>query len=336
MYDDDQKPPASSPPKRVPSSPPPPPLQPPANVPDDPTGDDAYARRLALSTAPSQPHPLSEPNNVSTSQSSPPLQSEEPRARFQPTGATISRAPILNALPTADPNIHSSEAELEASLAAPPYPPANAEDGAAADAGTPADAPRSLRPGQKGFAERLLSKYGWSKGSGLGATGTGIATPLSVQLDKRKKKSDAAGGGFAGPAGKGRIVGGKLSKAAEAEQAEKEEREGKMSEVVVLSGLCRGMDLEEERSSGGLVQEIGEECGGKYGMVERVFIHWDWGSGPEMETEERDKGPPVFVKFTSALSALRAVNALEGRAFGGNIVSARFYNAEAFETGVYG
>ena len=56
------------------------------------------------------------------------------------------------------------------------------------------------------------------------------------------------------------------------------------------------------------------------------------------------------MKFTSPLSALRvcysfvdlgnvlmiqAVNALEGRIFNGNTISALFYETELFETGVY-
>ena len=64
---------------------------------------------------------------------------------------------------------------------------------------------------------------------------------------------------------------------------------------------------------------------------------------------------PVFVKFTSQLSALRvlsiqgklmetyglcadllqAVNALEGRIFNGNVISARFFDNEKFADGDY-
>jgi splicing factor 45 len=60
----------------------------------------------------------------------------------------------------------------------------------------------------------------------------------------------------------------------------------------------------------------------------------------------------VFVKFTSQLSALRvrnsiiktltsylqftqAVNALEGRIFNGNTISALFYDTETFEQGIF-
>ena len=62
--------------------------------------------------------------------------------------------------------------------------------------------------------------------------------------------------------------------------------------------------------------------------------------------------PPVFVKFTSQLSALRvgsmllevnfalsniaqAVNALEGRIFNGNTITAKFFDSEKFASGIY-
>jgi splicing factor 45 len=126
--------------------------------------------------------------------------------------------------------------------------------------GTTEDAPRSLRPGQKGFAERLMSKYGWSKGTGLGADGSGIVNPLRVQVEKRKKKSDAESGGFRDPGGRGKIIGGRKK------GPEKDSEAGKfgpMSEVIVLRGMVDGMDLDEEvegSGDGGLMQEIGDEC----------------------------------------------------------------------------
>lgn len=118
--------------------------------------------------------------------------------------------------------------------------------------------PRSLRPGQKGFAERLMSKYGWSKGTGLGADGTGITTALRMQVEKQKKKQDGEGGSASlGPRGK--IVGGKRK-----EGTEEKGKFGAMSSVVLLRGMVDGMDLDEEvEGSGGLMQEIGEECGEK-------------------------------------------------------------------------
>ncbi|KEF56438.1 uncharacterized protein A1O9_08019 [Exophiala aquamarina CBS 119918] len=274
---------------------PPPPLDqpppPPADIPDDPTGEDAYMRRLRMSQMQSTNSPPPPP----------------------PTGQ-ISREPVRYNLPAAPEEIPSSEAELEEKLAEPE-----------AGGDTSTDAPRSNRPGQAGFAQRLMSKYGWSKGQGLGAQGTGIINPLYAKADKRKKKSDAEGGGFATPTTMGKILGGNKSKSA---QAEEEGKFGAMSEVVRLDGMLDGLDLDEElqRGQGGIMQEIGEECGEKYGSVQRVYIH---------RAESEDEQALVFVAFVSQLSALRAVNALEGRIFNGNQINARFWPKEKFDAGVY-
>ncbi|KAL5363647.1 hypothetical protein BJX96DRAFT_167654 [Aspergillus floccosus] len=270
--------------------PPPPPEEPPALVPDDPTGEDAYKRRLQMSAG-AQPTPPP-PSN--------------PLAAMQPASATISRAPVRYTLPLAPADIPASEAELEEVFAKEEPVQEDAEE----------DGQRSLRPGQKGFAERLLAKYGWTKGSGLGATGSGIVKPLQVKVEKQKKRPDSEGGGFATPAGRGKIIGS-------AKKQEDEGKFGRMSEVIILKGMLDGMDVDAELE-GGLMQEIGEECSEKYGNVERVYV-------------SRDSAAPipVFVKFTNQLSALRAVNALEGRIFNGNPITARFFDTHKFEQGIY-
>ena len=129
------------------------------------------------------------------------------------------------------------------------------------------DAQRSLRPGQRGFAERLMSKYGWTKGSGLGASGSGIVNPLRVQVEKQKKKPDSEGGGFVGPGGRGKIIGGKKKGGTAGADGGKF---GVMSEVIILEGMVDGMDLNAElegTGDGGLMQEIGEECGEKVSHI---------------------------------------------------------------------
>ncbi|KAI4264269.1 MAG: hypothetical protein L6R42_000616 [Xanthoria sp. 1 TBL-2021] len=290
---------------------------------DDATGGDAYLRRLKLSDThqksaldsaqheaePTRPHPVGfQP--IAQSSSDPPI-----RRNMQSTAPSISRAPVRYNLPPPPPEIPSTEAELADALGNEDAEPDESKNG---------EAPRSLRPGQQGFAERLMSKYGWTKGSGLGASGSGIVNPLRVQVEKQKKKPDAEGGGFVGPGGRGRIIGGK--KGASDSEAKKGPF-GSMSEVIVLHGMIDGLDLDaelERADDGGLLQEIGEECGEKYGRVERVFID-----------RNDPNSPRVFVNFTSQLSALRAVNALNGRIFNGNAIRAMFYNREKFDLGIY-
>lgn len=228
------------------SQPPPPsPSEPPATIPEDPTGDDAYARRLQMSGG-FQP----------SAETAPPPPPASSMNTIQPSSATISRAPVRYSLPPPPEDIPASETELEEAFAQEKPVEDDAED----------NGQRSLRPGQKGFAERLLSKYGWTKGSGLGATKSGIVNPLQVKVEKQKRKPDSEGGGFATPAGRGKIIGGKKK------APEDEGKFGRMSEVVVLKGMLNGMDLEAELEGGGLMQEIGEECSEKVCHCHCIFL----------------------------------------------------------------
>ncbi|CAI7629026.1 unnamed protein product [Penicillium pancosmium] len=334
-----------APPPNLNGIPPPPP--PPASIPDDASGDDAFARRARMGQPSSNDVPM--PDNYHSHPPPPPEETPAPPPpndptgedaymrqqqqtqhppppppsrstdTFQPPSATISRAPVRYTLPPAPADIPASEAELEQVIASEEAPE-NENEAEAENSSNESTAPRSLRPGQKGFAERLLSKYGWTKGSGLGADGSGIAKPLQVKVEKRKKRPDSEGGGFVTPSGRGTIIGGKRK------GGEDPGKFGSMSEVVVLRGMLDGMDLDTELSGegGGLMQEIGEECSEKYGSVERVYVARDVGTPV-----------PVFVKFTSPLSALRAVNALEGRIFNGNAITARYFDPEKFAQGIY-
>ncbi|KAJ4311872.1 hypothetical protein N0V84_010228 [Fusarium piperis] len=268
---------------------PPPPRSPPAPPPDDATGDDAFAHRLAMSQG-------------QASQSAPPPPPPPPPAS---NPATISRAPVRYAQPEEPKNEGEDDTYS---------PPPALGGGSTADDLERDPPPRSSRPGQAGFAHRLMNKYGWTKGTGLGADESGIINPLRVQVEKRRKKADADGGGWAEPGGKGKIIGGKR----------KEEDTGKfgvMSDVIVLNNMLENMPNLEQEITGGLGQEIGEECGEKYGRVERLYIDQD--------------SRKVFIKFTNQVSALRAVNELDGRVFNGNAIVPKFFNSERFEKGLY-
>ena len=186
--------------------------------------------------------------NVATKQQVQQIQARPPIGT-DPGTTTISRAPVRYSLPEAPTDLPKSEAELEEALRQEEEEPVDST----------MDSLRSSRPGQKGFAERLMSKYGWTKGSGLGADGSGIINPLRVHVEKQKKRPDSEGGGFVGPGGRGKIVGGQKKSGTESEGG----KFGPMSEVVILRGMLNGMDLEFELGEGNLMQEIGEECGEK-------------------------------------------------------------------------
>ncbi|KAL5630351.1 hypothetical protein BROUX41_000223 [Berkeleyomyces rouxiae] len=177
------------------------------------------------------------------------------------------------------------------------------------------DAPRSNRPGQTGFASRMMAKHGWTKGTGLGADSNGITSALGVSVDRRRKRPDAEGGGWAEPAhARTKIHGGQR-------KHEDNGRFGKMSEVVVLGGMLDGMANLAHEIDSGLGQEIGEECGEKYGRVDRLYID---------QASRR-----VFIKFTNQISALRAVSELDGRIFNGNAIKPAYFDPDKFEAGIY-
>lgn len=289
----------------------PPPASPPrASLPDDKSGDDAYARRLAMSQGQAPPPPRSP---------TPPPPPPPPSAP-EPDASTISRAPVRYAPPQQqvqaqkDPDSMDVDEEDDGAEYVPPELLAPAEEDDEAEG-------RTGRPGKKGFAARLMSKYGWSKGQGLGAEGSGILQPLRVEVEKRKKKSDAEGGGWVGPGGRGKIIGAKTGTGTASSASESASKFGAMSNVIVLRGMLEGMDDLQAEMENGLGQEIGEECGDKYGRVERLYIDID--------------GRRVFIKFTDQVSALRAVNALDGRIFAGNVIVPQYYDPSKFDQRVY-
>ncbi|CAK7271546.1 hypothetical protein SEPCBS57363_004676 [Sporothrix epigloea] len=220
----------------------------------------------------------------------------------QADGLVVSKPPIRFSS-TADDEALDDGNGKENDVGYDPTPPETT-----ADTQEPEERSAS-RPGQAGFAARLMAKYGWKRGTGLGANNSGIIDPL------RHKRTGRTGAG--GPAF-GRIVGG--DRAAGRQKVEDDTEQ--VSHVIVLRNMVTGLpDLGDEVAEGQLVQDIGEECGAQYGRVERVYIDVP--------------GELVFIQFTEAVSALRAVNALNGRIFNGNAIVPSFYDADKFNEGVY-
>jgi len=254
----------------VPPPPPPPAtaVGPPVAVPDDVSGEDAYARRLRMSQLGSAGYSATTTTTTAPEPLPPPPPPPPPPAADPTPQPTISRAPVLYTTPQPPTDTPTNEPTDQS----PPSPPSN-----------------PLLPGQKDFATRLMSKLGWRAGTGLGASSTGITQPLRAVhtkskdhptrgkiIDKNKPNPAAAVGKF-GPA----------------------------SVVVVLRHMVDGLEGEDEAV---LVQEIGEECESSYGGVERVLVVWGRDDGEVEGTRGNAGGKGasrVFVKFSQELAALR-------------------------------
>nr|POE94322.1 dna-damage-repair/toleration protein, chloroplastic [Quercus suber] len=256
---------------------------------------EAFKKKIAAQQAGDKPKPPSPRQD----QESPPLTSgsQHISAPLPPppaqSGGIISRAPVRY-----DAAAIGSESES-----------------VAISAEQSGEISRTKKPGQKGFAQRILEKQGWQKGQGLGAQGQGITTAIVAQAQKRKKRSDAEGGGWVAPANMGRLVGGKKAKVDGARTDEPQP-----SVVVKYTGLLAGLDATEEIAENDLYQRIGETMNEKFGTVERIYV---WLAGAN----------EVFIKFTDGMGALRATT--NEFAFKGNTVIGHYYPEDRFEDADY-
>lgn len=230
-----------------------------------------------------------------------------------PSGFT----PTISGAPTYNYGFPGIAHQMDSEIATPKPTSPSAPQQEALPAVEPEEPSR--RPGQDGFAERLLKKMGWEKGQGLGASNDGITTAIVMKPDKSKR---VPGKSTSRAPTIGKIVGGNKKKTVDSAD---DTPHGNMSEVIKLEGMLKGLDVDFEIAENNLMQEIGDHMGEMYGKVERLFI-WRAHMGGNDE---------VFVRFTSQLSALRAVKGMDGEEFTGNLVIGKFWDAGKFERGEY-
>jgi len=196
----------------------------------------------------------------------PPPPPPPPSAAIPPLAvdSTISRPPVFYAQPEASATTNSPPSDPAIS----PYTEREPSPEA------------SSRPGQAGFAKRLMERQGWKAGQGLGRDGTGITK--AIQMVSSGKK---------GQPGRGRIVDkNKKRTTADADG----------SEVVVMRGIVDGKRHLDEAE---LLQKIGDEYK-RYGRVVQIKICWE--EEPEEEEDEDEavaESARVYVLFADAGSA---------------------------------
>uniref|UniRef100_A0A3Q3BFQ0 Splicing factor 45 n=1 Tax=Kryptolebias marmoratus TaxID=37003 RepID=A0A3Q3BFQ0_KRYMA len=155
-------------------------------------------------------------------------------------------------------------------------------------------------------AHKIMQKYGFKEGQGLGKHEQGLSTALSVE--KTSKRG-------------GKII---VGDAAEKPDASKKADANPLTEilknptkVVLLRNMVGRGEVDED-----LEGETKEECE-KYGKVVKCVIF-------EIADVPDDEAVRIFLEFERVESAIKAVVDLNGRYFGGRVVKACFYSLDKF------
>ncbi|XP_065223432.1 splicing factor 45 isoform X1 [Planococcus citri] len=189
--------------------------------------------------------------------------------------------------------------------------------------------PRASGPGGASVAQKIMAKYGFKEGQGLGKKEQGMS--MALQVEKTSKRG-------------GRIIhekeimppplmdfgpyptspGFSTSPTSSSQKDEKSDTTSitelmkTPSKVVLLKNMVGPGEVDQE-----LEPEVKDECNTKYGDVVKVLIH-------ELPNGEQEEAVRIFVEFKRIESAIKAVVDLNGRFFGGRQVKAGFYNQEKF------
>jgi len=156
-------------------------------------------------------------------------------------------------------------------------------------------------------AGKIMAKYGYRKGQGLGKTEQGMSTALYVEKTSKR--------------------GGKIihERDMPSEQQAAQDQQTKTntnllknpSKVIMLQNMVGPGEVDED-----LEPETAEECT-KYGKVNKCVIF-------EIPNVPDDEGVRIFVEFERIDSAIKGLIDLNGRFFGGRVVKACFYNLDKF------
>uniref|UniRef100_A0A1A9WES5 Splicing factor 45 n=1 Tax=Glossina brevipalpis TaxID=37001 RepID=A0A1A9WES5_9MUSC len=183
-------------------------------------------------------------------------------------------------------------------------------------------------------AAKIMAKYGFKDGQGLGKQEQGMS--MALQVEKTSKRGGriiherdvflppppaAASNSAAGSATPQANMAPPPAATTETNTTEPSITEimKDPSKVVLLRNMVGPGDVDED-----LEPEVKDECNTKYGEVANVIIHESFGTAPEDAVK-------IFVEFKRIESAIKAVVDLNGRFFGGRQVRAGFYNYDKFK-----
>ncbi|XP_021169400.1 splicing factor 45 isoform X2 [Fundulus heteroclitus] len=172
-------------------------------------------------------------------------------------------------------------------------------------------------------AHKIMQKYGFKEGQGLGKHEQGLSTALSVEkTSKRGGKiiigdaTEKPGSSQSGAADTS--IGGSTADSSKKSEANPlTEILKNPTKVVLLRNMVGRGEVDED-----LEGETKEECE-KYGKVVKCVIF-------EIAEVPDDEAVRIFLEFERVESAIKAVVDLNGRYFGGRVVKACFYNLDKF------
>ncbi|XP_048864909.1 splicing factor 45-like [Brienomyrus brachyistius] len=172
-------------------------------------------------------------------------------------------------------------------------------------------------------AHKIMQKYGFREGQGLGKHEQGLSTALSVEkTSKRGGKiiiGDLVEKGSTLPGAEtpGWTVAGAADLSKKPETNPLTEILKCPTKVVILRNMVGRGEVDED-----LEEETKEECE-KYGKVIKCVIF-------EISDVSDDEAVRIFLEFERVESAIKAVVDLNGRYFGGRVVKACFYDLDRF------
>lgn len=170
-------------------------------------------------------------------------------------------------------------------------------------------------------AHKIMQKYGFKEGQGLGKHEQGLSTALSVEkTSKRGGKiiiGDAAEKPGSSQSGATETSGSTADSSKKSDANPLTEILKNPTKVVLLRNMVGRGEVDED-----LEGETKEECE-KYGKVVKCVIF-------EIAEVPDDEAVRIFLEFERVESAIKAVVDLNGRYFGGRVVKACFYNLDKF------
>ncbi|NP_957209.1 splicing factor 45 [Danio rerio] len=170
-------------------------------------------------------------------------------------------------------------------------------------------------------AHKIMQKYGFREGQGLGKHEQGLSTALSVEKTSKRGGKIIIGDSTEKTTGPSQNV---ANPDGSNSDASKKNETNPLTEilkcptkVVLLRNMVGRGEVDED-----LEAETKEECE-KYGKVVRCVIF-------EISGVTDDEAVRIFLEFERVESAIKAVVDLNGRYFGGRVVKACFYNLDRF------